>query len=139
MSREMYQCYYCGRWIKPAFMDIGNSGLYKLRPTCPACRRKKSAESKKLFNEGVQDIKDAFGEMKGDNGSDDSKSSSKRSCGCGCLLVVIILAVLAAIGALSEKKEGSEAKSSQVYSVPVKVGGLYINEDSSVFIGRVRL
>lgn len=60
MSGKMYQCYYCGRWIKPAFMDIGNSGFYALRPTCPACRRKKSAESKRQFNEGIQDIKNAF-------------------------------------------------------------------------------
>lgn len=60
MSGKMYQCYYCGRWIKPAFMDIGNSGFYALRPTCPACRRKKSAESKRQINEGIQDIKNAF-------------------------------------------------------------------------------
>ena len=56
----MYQCYYCGRWIKPAFLDIGNSGFYALRPTCPACRRKKSEKAKRQFNEGVQDIKNSF-------------------------------------------------------------------------------
>ena len=60
MSGKMYQCYYCGRWIKPAFLDIGNSGFYALRPTCPACRRKKSDESKRQFNKGIQDIKDSF-------------------------------------------------------------------------------
>ena len=60
MSGKMYQCYYCGRWIKPAFMDIGNSGFYALRPTCPACRRKKSAESKRQINEGIQQIKNSF-------------------------------------------------------------------------------
>ena len=77
MSDKMYQCYFCGRWIKPAFFDIGNTGFYKLRPTCPACRRKRSAESKRQFNEGVQDIKDAFGEFNESvNSSDDSKSSS---------------------------------------------------------------
>lgn len=60
MSGKMYQCYYCGRWIKPAFLDIGNSGFFALRPTCPACRRKKSAENKRQFNEGVQKVKSAF-------------------------------------------------------------------------------
>ncbi len=60
MSGKMYQCYYCGRWIKPAFLDIGNSGFYALRPTCPACRRKKSDESKRQINKGIQDIKDSF-------------------------------------------------------------------------------
>ena len=129
MSEEMYQCYYCGRWIKPSFFDIGNTGLYKLRPTCPACRRRKSAESKKLFNEGVQDIKDAFGEMRNGGDSDDSKSSSGRSCGCGYLLIVVIIAVLAAIGVLTEKKEGSETNSSQVFSAPAKVASIYINKD----------
>lgn len=134
MSDKMYQCYFCGRWIKPAFFDIGNTGFYKLRPTCPACRRKRSAESKRQFNEGVQDIKDAFGEFNESvNSSDDSKSSSKRSCGCGCLLIVIILAVLAAIGALSEKKEGSEAKTSQIFSIPAKVTSININTDPSNF------
>lgn len=60
MSGKMYQCYYCGRWIKPAFLDIGNSGFYALRPTCPACRRKKLAKSKRQINEGIQGIKNSF-------------------------------------------------------------------------------